>query len=63
MVETPILDITFKTPLPNDLIKFRTAFSGVMSVMTPCLTKSSAVSMARYGFTAAAPKPIKRATW
>ena len=27
-VETPILDITFKTPLPSALMRFSTAFSG-----------------------------------
>ena len=62
IVETPILDITFNTPLPSDLIKLRTAFSGVIPVITPCLTRSSALSIARYGLTAAAPKPINKAT-
>ena len=55
--------MTFRTPLPKDLIKLATAFSGVIPVMTPCLTKSSADSIARYGFIAAAPYPINRATW
>ena len=62
-METPIFDITFKTPLPKDLIKFLTAFSGVIPVITPWRTRSSALSIARYGFTAAAPKPINNATW
>ena len=35
MVLIPIFDITFKTPLPRLLIKFFTAFSGVIPVMTP----------------------------
>ena len=63
IVLIPILDITLRTPLPKDLIKLRTAFSGVIPVITPCRTKSSAVSIAKYGLTAAAPYPIKRATW
>ena len=62
-MDTPIFDITFNTPLPKDLIKFLTAFSGVIPVITPCLTKSSALSIAKYGLTAAAPKPINSATW
>ena len=63
IVETPIFDITFRTPLPKDLIKFLTAFSGVIPEITPCRTKSSALSIARYGLTAAAPNPINNATW
>jgi hypothetical protein len=55
MVLMPILDITFSTPLPKLLIKFLTAFSGVIPVITPCRTKSSADSIARYGLTHAAP--------
>ena len=35
IVEMPIFDITFRTPLPSDLIKFATAFSGVIPVITP----------------------------
>ena len=35
IVLMPILDITFNTPLPKLLIKFLTAFSGVIPVMTP----------------------------
>ena len=62
MVEIPIFDITFRTPLPRDLIKFATAFSGVMPVITPWRTKSSADSIARYGLIAAAPKPTRSAT-
>ena len=63
MVLMPILDMTLRTPLPKDLIKLRTAFSGVIPVITPCRTKSSAVSIAKYGLTAAAPYPIRSATW
>ena len=55
MVEIPIFDITLSTPLPSDLIKFLTAFSAVIPVITPWLTKSSADSIARYGLTAPAP--------
>ena len=54
-VDTPILLITFKTPLPSALTRFLTAFSGVIPVILFCRTMSSTVSIARYGFTAAAP--------
>ena len=63
MVEIPIFDITFRTPLPSDLIKLATAFSGVIPVITPWRTKSSADSIARYGLIAAAPNPTNSATW
>jgi len=55
IVEIPIFDITLRTPLPKLLMRLATAFSGVMPVMTPCRTKSSALSIARYGLTAPAP--------
>ena len=47
IVEIPIFDITFRTPLPKLLIRFATAFSGVIPVITPCSTRSSALSIAR----------------
>ena len=55
IVLIPILDITLRTPLPRLLMRFLTAFSGVIPVITPCNTKSSADSIARYGLTHAAP--------
>ncbi len=52
----PILDITFRTPLPSALIRLRIAFSGSRpSMKTPCATRSSTDSMARYGLMALAP--------
>ena len=54
-VETPIFDMTLRTPLPSAFTMLRIAFSGVTSVMMPRRTRSSTDSSARYGFTAAAP--------
>ena len=51
----PILDMIFSTPLPSALMRFLTAFSGVMPVSMPLSTSCSAVSMARYGLIAEAP--------
>ena len=62
-METPILDMTLSTPLPSALTRLRMAFSGVSPVMTPRRTRSSTLSMARYGLTAAAPYPMSSATW
>ena len=47
IVLMPIFDITFKTPLPKLLIRFLTAFSGVIPVITPWSTRSSADSIAK----------------
>ena len=55
IVETPIFDMIFSTPLPSALMTLCTASSGVTPVMMPARTRSSQVSMARYGFTADAP--------
>ena len=55
IVEMPIFDMIFSTPLPSALITLCTASSGVTPVMTPARTRSSQVSMARYGLTADAP--------
>ncbi len=51
----PILDMIFSTPLPSALIRFLTACSGVIPVIIPLRTRSSAVSIARYGLIADAP--------
>ena len=51
----PILDMTFRTPLPSALTRLRTACSGATPSMLPRATRSSTVSIARYGLTAAAP--------
>ena len=60
--EMPIFDMIFSTPLPSALIRFLTAFSGVMPVTRPLRTSCSAVSIARYGLIADAPYPISSAT-
>ncbi|OPZ51967.1 MAG: hypothetical protein BWY91_02511 [bacterium ADurb.BinA028] len=44
-------------------MRLATAFSGVIPVSAPLRTMSSTDSIARYGLTAAAPKPMSRATW
>ena len=46
-METPILLMTFSTPLPRALTRLRTAFSGVIPVMTPRRAMSSTDSIAR----------------
>ncbi len=51
----PIFDMILSTPLPSALIRFPTAFSGVMPVSTPERTSCSTDSIARYGLTAEAP--------
>ncbi len=51
----PILDMTLSTPLPSALIRLRIAFSGVRSPSAPAAARSSTLSIARYGLTAAAP--------
>jgi len=43
------------TPLPRALMRLWTASSGVSPVSIPDRTRSSQVSIARYGFTAEAP--------
>ena len=45
-VEMPILDITFRTPLPSALTRLRTG-PGVMPVIVPERTIDSTVSIAR----------------
>ncbi len=54
-VEMPILDMIFRTPLTSAPTYWRTALRGSMPVIAPWLTRSSIVSNARYGLTAAAP--------
>ena len=61
--EMPIFDMILSTPLPSALMRFLTAFSGVMPVIMPLRTRSSTDSIARYGLIADAPYPISRATW
>ena len=51
----PILLMTFSTPLPSAFTRFRTAFSALTPGTRPALARFSTDSMARYGFTAAAP--------
>ena len=43
----PILDITFRTPLPSALIRLATAFSAATPVSWPERTRSSTDSIAR----------------
>jgi hypothetical protein len=63
MVEMPIFDMIFSTPLPSAVMTLRTASSGVTPASTPERTRSSQVSIARYGLTADAPYPTRSATW
>ena len=51
----PILDMIFRMPLPSALTMFLLERSGVIPVIKPLTTRSSAVSSARYGLIAAAP--------
>ena len=60
-METPIFDMIFKRPFPRALTRFSVAFFAVTSSSTPRRTMSATVCRARYGFTAAAPKPISKA--
>ena len=54
-VEIPILLMTLSKPLPKPFTRFRTAVSGEAPATTPVRTKFSTDSIAKYGFTAAAP--------
>ena len=52
MVDTPILDMIFSTPLPSALIRFFSAWSGVTPRLagvssSPRAARSRTVSMAR----------------
>ena len=51
----PIFDITFSTPLDNALRYLAIAVAESVPVSTPRPIRSSIVSKARYGLTAAAP--------
>ena len=62
-MDTPILDMIFSTPLPRALIRLASAAAALSPSSTPRRTRSAAVSMARYGLTAAAPYPTSSATW
>ncbi len=54
-VDTPIFDMIFSRPLPSALIRFAAALRLVTGPSKPERARSSTVSMARYGQTAAAP--------
>ena len=65
-MEIPILDMIFRIPLSQAMMKFCRTRSGPRSADSPNRSeaaRSSMASKATYGQTAAAPYPTRRAMW